>query len=104
MALTISGVSALDTQMSQMQSQAQMQTQSMAQSSNASFGSDSVSLSEGNSEYDTYTSNGNMSKAEFSARVVNSTLERLNSNPFGSSASSESYQFSKDVLSAYSKY
>ncbi len=101
MALTISGVSALNTQMTQMQSYAQMQNQNVSQSGDTSSGTDSVSLSDGNSNYDTYTASGNMSKEEFGARVITATMDKMNSNPFGSSAESGSYQFNKDVLGAF---
>lgn len=109
MSLTISGVSSLDTSMNQLQTYAKSQSQNSSTSesstsSDSSLNSDTVSLGQNDSSYDTYTANGTMSKAEFGASLISSTLDRMNTGNSSKSAQNDSYQFSKEVLGAYSKY
>jgi hypothetical protein len=106
MSFSVNGISRLDTSINSIQAQTQTQSQEQNTVSNStgdSWGSDSVSIGQNDTISQTYNSSGQMDKAEFDARLISSTLDKMNSNPFGSSAESGSYQFNKDVLSAYLK-
>lgn len=103
----LNSVSSMNSQISQVQTMTQSQELSVEQnveSGEYSNQEDSVDLGSQEEEFSTYNSEGTMDKAEFNAQVVTQTLDRLNSNPFGSGASSDSYAFQKEVLSAYSKF
>ena len=104
MSFNISGVSSINTQINQIQTQAQMEIQASNQQQSVSYQEDQVDLGTSEQSSGLYNSNGTTDQAQYDARLISNTFDRLNANPFGSSADRDSYQFSQDVLSAYSKF
>jgi hypothetical protein len=100
MSFSINSLTRANAQVNQMQSALEMRNQ------RGSSPQQILQNSVGSSQFQpaTYNAQGNMSRSEFNNRLVANSLDRLNQNTSPGKASdayTQSYQFNKEVLGAF---